>query len=232
VPNSAGRGVIAMAHDIHSAPSTIDARPADQQKGIASNNGSHARPASPGELFVTFTLLALQGYGGVLTVAQRVLCEQKRWLSPEQFVEVLAMSFVLPGPNVGNLAMIIGDRFFGWRGAFAALAGMMMLPLVIVLALTAVYAQMAFDPVLAGAIKGMGAVTAGLVIGTGLSLAHTLAGNAMRVPACILVGLATFAAVALLHWPVWSTLGIGLIASIYAWYRLDDAGTMAKTERA
>ena len=127
-----------------------------------------ARPSSAMELFVAFTLLALQGFGGVLAVAQRVLCEQKRWLTKEEFVEMLAVGQVLPGPNICNVALMVGDRFFGWRGAFAALAGMMAVPLVIVLVVTAVYAQYALHPAVAGALKGMGAVSAGLIVGTGL----------------------------------------------------------------
>ena len=102
-----------------------------------------ARPSSPLDLFVTFTLLALQGFGGVLAVTQRELCERKRWLTHAQFVEILSIGQVLPGPNVVNVALIIGDRYFGWRGAFAALAGMMALPLVIVLALAATYVEFA-----------------------------------------------------------------------------------------
>src|SRR5262245_53635741 len=109
-----------------------------------------ARPSSLRELFIAFTLLALQGFGGVLAVSQRMLCERKRWLSPEQYVEVLAMGHVLPGPQVCNLALIVGDRFFGWRGAFTALAGLMTVPLAIVLALTVVYAEFAFQPAVAG----------------------------------------------------------------------------------
>jgi chromate transporter len=190
-----------------------------------------ARPASLTGLFVTFTLLALQGFGGVLAVSQRVLCEQKRWLTRSQFVEVLAMSNVLPGPNVCNLALIVGDRYFGWRGAFTALAGMMVVPLLILLALTTVYARIEFDPAVVGALKGMGAVSAGLIIGTGLSLARTLAGNAMRTPACILIGAATFVAVALLHWPVWSCLGIGLLACAYAWHRIGKTTTTPQAEQ-
>ena len=103
--------------------------------------GFLAQPSSKKELFVAFTWLALQGFGGVLAVAQRVLCEEKRWLTREQFVETLAVAQVLPGPNVCNLALMVGDRFYGWRGAFAALAGMMAVPLVIVLMLTALYVQ-------------------------------------------------------------------------------------------
>lgn len=183
-------------------------------------------PASLGELFIAFTLLALQGFGGVLAVSQRMLCEQKRWLTQAQFVEVLAMSHVLPGPNVCNLALIVGDRFFGWRGAFTALAGMIVAPLLIVLALTAAYAHIEFNPAVAGALKGMGAVTAGLIIGTGLTLLRTLAGNAMGAPACIVGGVATFVAVALLHWPVWSSLGIGVLACAYAWHRVGGNGTL------
>ncbi len=136
-----------------------------------------ARPESPKDLFVAFTLLALQGFGGVLAVAQRVLCDQRRWLTREQFVEILAIGQVLPGPNVCNVALMVGDRFFGWRGAFAALAGMMAVPLVIVLVVTAVYAQYALHPAVAGALKGMGAVAAGLICGTGAQAGERPAGQ-------------------------------------------------------
>ena len=180
-----------------------------------------ARPASLKDLFVTFTLLALQGFGGVLAVAQRVLCEEKRWLSQEEFVEMLAVAQVLPGPNICNLALMTGDRFFGWRGAFAALAGMMALPLVIVLTLTAMYTQFAAYPAVAGALKGMGAVSAGLFVGTGLRLATALRSNPMGVPICIAFGAICFAAVALLHWPlVWVLLVLGAIACVWAFKRL------------
>jgi chromate transporter len=94
-------------------------------------------PASLREVFLAFNWLALQGFGGVLAVAQRVLCEERRWLTREQFVELLAIGQVLPGPNVCNLAVLVGDRFFGWRGAAAALGGIVAAPLLIVLIMTA-----------------------------------------------------------------------------------------------
>jgi chromate transporter len=180
-----------------------------------------ARPASPGDLFITFTLLALQGFGGVLAITQRVLCEQKRWLTPAQFVEVLALGQVLPGPNVCNVALMVGDRFFGWRGAFAALAGMMAAPLVVVLAVTMLYLQFAAHPAVAGALKGMGAVAAGLIIGTALKLATAMRTNAMGVPACIGFATSAFVAVALMRWPlVWILLALGLVSGCFAWWRI------------
>jgi chromate transporter len=182
---------------------------------------STAQPASEKDLFVTFTALALQGFGGVIAVAQRVLCDRKRWLTREQFVELLAVAQVLPGPNVCNVALMVGDRFFGWRGAFAALAGMIAVPLVIVLAVTAVYAQYASNPMVAGALKGMGAIAAGLIAGTALRLLGALRANPMGVPACAGFLALTFAAVAILRWPlVWVLLGLGAVACLLAWKRL------------
>ena len=62
------------------------------------------QPRSKTDLFVSFTLLALQGFGGVLAVVQRELVEKKRWMTREQFVEDWAVAQILPGPNVVNLA--------------------------------------------------------------------------------------------------------------------------------
>ena len=190
-----------------------------------------ARPTSNKDLFIAFTLLALQGFGGVLAVAQRVLCDQKRWLTKQEFVEILAISQVLPGPNICNLALMIGDRFFGWRGAFAALGGMMAVPLVLVLLVTAVYGQYALHPAVAGALKGMGAVSAGMILGTALRLAPALRSNPMGVPTCVALAVLAFAGVALLRWPlVWVLLGVGSIACIYAWMKLRPTAVPSKEE--
>ena len=177
-----------------------------------------ARPSSPRALFVAFTLLALQGFGGVLAVTQRELCDRRRWLTHAQFVEILSIAQVLPGPNVVNVALIIGDRYFGWRGAFSALAGMMTLPLVIVLALAALYVEFAQLAAVAGALRGMAAVAAGLIIGTALRLAASLRGTPIGGVAAIALATASFVAVALLRWPlVWVLLALGAVGMAWAW---------------
>ena len=173
------------------------------------------------ELFTTFTWLALQGFGGVLAIAQRVLCTQKRWLSDAEFVELLALAQVLPGPNVCNLAVMIGDRHFGFRGACAALAGMMAAPLLLVLTLAALYARLELDPMVAGALKGMGAVAAGMIAGTGLRLAGAMRTNPIGLPACGALGASAFVMIAWLRWPlVWVLLGLGTLGCGLAWRSL------------
>jgi len=178
-------------------------------------------PASLRELFFAFNRLSLQGFGGVLPVAQRELVERLRWLDKQQFVEMLAVSQVLPGPNVVNLALMFGDRWFGVRGAMVALAGMMAAPLVIVLVLTVLYGQYAQHPLVGGALRGMGAVAAGLVISTALKLLTAVRRNPMGRWLALLFAALTFTLTALLHWPlVWVVLGLGSIAMTVAWVRL------------
>lgn len=187
-----------------------------------------ARPASCTELFLAFTGLALQGFGGVLAVAQRVLCEERRWMSEAEFLEALSLAQVLPGPNVCNLSLMVGDRYFGTRGAFAALAGMMAVPLLIVLAATAIYAHFATHPLIAGALRGMGAVAAGMIIGTALRLAASLRTNPLGLPTMALLGGACFAAIAWWRWPLaWVLPALGLVGCTLAWRRLST-----KTDRS
>ncbi len=180
-----------------------------------------AYPASPAELFFTFNRLALQGFGGVLAVAQRELVERKRWLSRDQFVEMLAISQVLPGPNIVNLSLMLGDRFLGLRGALAALAGMLLVPLVIVMALTAAYAEFSRIAIVSGALRGMGAVAAGLVVSTAIKLSGSLATNRLGLPLSVAFALVTFVLIGLLHWPLaWVVPGLGAVTFALAWWRL------------
>jgi len=179
------------------------------------------RPGSTAEIFSVFNRLALQGFGGVLAVAQRELVERQRWLTPAQFLELLSLGQVLPGPNIVNMALMIGDRFLGWRGAAAALAGLMLAPLLIVLVLAALYRQSMDQPIVAGALRGMGAVAAGLVIATALKLVATLRSNPMGWKSCALFALLTFAAIGILRWPmVGVVLGLGAAAVATAWLRI------------
>ena len=179
------------------------------------------RPNSLVELFFAFNRLALQGFGGVLAVAQRELVERRGWLSREDFLELVSAAQVLPGPNVVNLSLMLGDRYFGLRGAFAALAGMLAVPLVIVLVLATLYAQHAQMPVVSGALRGMGAVAAGLIIAAACKLLAALKTNPMGRPLCLVFMLLTLAAVAWLRWPLVAVItGLGPLAVALAWTKL------------
>ena len=182
---------------------------------------ARAQPKSLTDLFVSFTLIALQGFGGVLAIVQRELVEKKRWMTREEFVEEWAVAQIMPGPNVVNLSLMIGSRYFGIKGAMAALAGMLAAPLVIVLLLALVYAQFAGHPGVQGALRGMGAVAAGLIAATGLKLFGALQKNVLGLPLCMVLGVVCFIAIALLRWPLaYVLLGLGGLACAVAYRRL------------
>jgi chromate transporter len=172
------------------------------------------KPGNLAELFLTFTFLALRGFGGVLPVAQAALVDEKRWLTLAQFRELLSFSQVLPGPNVCNLSLMVGERFFGVRGALVALAGMLVLPAAVVLSLAVLYSHYNTMPIVRNALDGMSAVAAGLMIGTALRLAKGLTLKWWAASAV------AFGCVALLHIPLIAVLGVGLpLLLLLAWER-------------
>jgi len=181
----------------------------------------HPRPKSPRDLFLSFTWLALQGFGGVLAVVQREMVEKKRWLTPDEFLEDWAVAQVLPGPNVINLALMLGDRYFGLRGAIAAVGGMLAVPLVVILVLALVYAQFSGHPQVAGALRGMGAVAGGLIAATGIKLIPQLARHPLGMRVCLVFVTLVFAVIAFLRWPlVWVLIVFGGVSCLWTWRKI------------
>jgi chromate transporter len=186
-----------------------------------------SRPTSLPDLFWSFNKLALQGFGGVVAVVQRELVEKKQWLTREEFIEDWAVAQILPGPNVVNLSLMIGDRYFGFRGALAALAGMLVFPLLIVLVLAAIFASVSDAPGIQGALRGMGAVAAGLIAATGFKLMAALKENVMPASVCWAFAAITFIAIAVLRLPLaWVLLGVGGLACSWAYRQLGRVQTL------
>lgn len=170
---------------------------------------------------MSFTLLALQGFGGVLAIVQQELVERKQWLTREQFLEDWAVAQVMPGPNVVNLSMMIGGRYFGLRGALAALAGMLTVPLVIVLLLALLQAQIGENHAVAGALRGLAAVSAGMFGATALKLCAGLKGNPMPLLWCAGLGATAFVLVALVRAPLLLVLlGVGGTGCVLSYLKL------------
>jgi chromate transporter len=164
------------------------------------------RPTSLLDLFCSFTVLALQGFGGVLAVVQREMVERKRWLTQEEFIEDWAVAQIMPGPNVVNLALMIGGRYYGLRGALTALAGILCVPLMVVLALGLLHARYGSHPGVAGALRGMAAVSAGMIAATGLKLASALSKHPLPMWCTGLISLLCVGFVVVLRLPLAYTL--------------------------
>lgn len=118
------------------------------------------------QLFLGFLKIGLLGFGGLAPVAHHVIVEDRAWLTEQEYASLLGLGQILPGGNIINLAVIMGDRFQGIWGSLTALAALMAMPLVILMALALLYERFAGLAVVRTAIGGSAAVAAGLVIGT------------------------------------------------------------------
>lgn len=203
------------------APAAAPPPPPPAPPAAPAARPTRAQPRNPSDLFWSFTWLALQGFGGVLAVVQRELVEKKRWMTNEEFVEDWAVAQIMPGPNVVNLSIMVGDRYFGLRGALAALAGMLTLPLLLVLALAMLYAEFASHPAAAGALRGMGAVAAGLIAGVGIKLFTSIRNHPLGRPLCVVLTALTVLAMGVLRLPLYAVLLLlGGVACMLTWRKL------------
>ena len=179
-------------------------------------------PGAPGmpalsELFISFIIVSVSGFGGALPWARRMIVEQKRWMTTEEFNEAFALAQFLPGPNVVNFSVVFGSRFGGAAGAAVALAGLMGPPLVIVTVLAVLYAQFGELEILGRILSGITAA-AGLLIAVVGKMALPLFTRRWNwAPA---IAILAFAGVAIMRWPLpWVFAVLAPVAVAIAWLK-------------
>lgn len=174
--------------------------------------GFLTEPAAPslGALFRGFCLIGLSGFGGVLPWARRYIVERYRWLPPAEFAALLGLCQIMPGPNVMNLALCLGARFQGWRGAIVAPLGMMLAPMAIVLALGLAYLHYGELAPVRAMLRGISAVGAGLILAAGLRMLFDYRRQAPAVGLAALV----FAAIGWLRLPMLPVVALLLPAAV------------------
>jgi chromate transporter len=161
------------------------------------------------------------GFGGVLPIAQQQLVDRLGWLTVEEFAEFLSVGQVLPGPNVMNLSLMVGDRYLGLRGALSALMGMVFMPMVLVLILAALYREYAALPAVAGAVRGMGAVSSGLVLAMAFKLLPALQRNPMGARVWIPIAAVVALAIGMMRFPLVAVIAVvGGLSCVLAWRTL------------
>jgi chromate transporter len=163
-----------------------------------------------GELFRGFGLIGLSGFGGVMPWARHYIVERYRWLPAEEFATMLGLCQVMPGPNVMNLSICVGNKFQGWRGALVAPLGMMLMPMAIVLLLGLAYLHFGELPMVRSMLRGISAVGAGLIVAAGLKMLFSF----KRQTPALAIAAATVIAVGGLHLPLLPVVAVLLPTGI------------------
>ena len=148
------------------------------------------------QLFLGMQQVALSSFGGGLSAwSERIVVEERQWMSKEEFVTGLTVARLFPGPNQINMAVYIGSQFHGLTGALAALFGILLLPFSVLMLLGLAYYDlhtvMAVDRVLAGVITASA--------GMALSMGFKIAGAYTRDPVAMLLATGSFLAMTVFH---------------------------------
>jgi chromate transporter len=165
-------------------------------------------------LFVTFSQISLSSFGGAIFWARRALVERQRWLTEREFLDLLALGQLLPGPNVVNLTVMVGYRFRGWTGSAAAIAGFLGWPCLVAIGMGLLYEQYGALPQAQRALTAMSSVAAGLLLATVIKLGMALPWRWRPW----LFAILAFVGVGVLRWPLlWVIGALAPLAVAVAW---------------
>jgi chromate transporter len=173
-------------------------------------------PPDVRELFIGFFMVTISGFGGVLAWARRQFVQERRWMSPDDFNDLFALCQFLPGPNIVSFAAIHGWRLHRFAGVFAALGGLMIPPVILMILAGELYARFGTVPVFRGGLTGLAAAAAGLIIATSVQMAEPLARRDRLLQAAL--ALIAFIAIGVLQWSLLPVLAVMAPISIaVAW---------------
>jgi chromate transporter len=123
-----------------------------------------------GGLFIAFLKVSLCGFGGGIVWAHRIAVAQRRWISEEEFADILSLCQFMPGPNVVGIAVCVGARLRGLAGTIAAVSGFLLIPWTIGFSLGVLFLQYAHLAVIQNTLRGVSSTAAGLLIATGVRM--------------------------------------------------------------
>jgi len=169
------------------------------------------------QIALGFNHIALASFGGGLSAWSReIVVVRRQWMEEEQFLSAITMCRIMPGANQINLAVFVGATLRGIIGAVAAVLGLCLVPVAIILALGFVYFTFKEVPAVKGALHGASAaavaLTVTMVVKTGRKCLTGVVPVAFFLAAFVLNGV--------LRWPLLVTLAIlAPLTLVWAWPR-------------
>jgi chromate transporter len=110
----------------------------------------------------------------------REFVERRGWLDESEFAAALAVARIMPGVNIINLAVIIGQRMRGFAGAAAGFLGLLVGPGFAVIGLATLYLRYAEIIALDRTLEGVAVAAVGLILGMGVSSGSRIIGKAIN----------------------------------------------------
>jgi chromate transporter len=146
-------------------------------------------PNRLGELVRMFTRLGVTAFGGPaahIAMMHREVVDQRKWMTNDQFVDLIGATNLIPGPNSTEMTMHVGHHRAGWKGLIAAGASFILPAALIVAALAVAYVEYGSTPAGEALLYGIKPVVAAIVAVAVIRLAA----STLRSPLPIVVAIA------------------------------------------
>jgi chromate transporter len=181
------------------------------------------QPVSLREILSLFVRIGVTSFGGGLSAwMYREVVGRRRWLPEDSFLSGLTLSQMLPGTNVVNLSVYIGQKLRGSVGSIIAVGGLLLPPMAIIVVLAEVLRRYGDVAWVHDLLEGVAAGAVGMTLSMVLRAARNATAKSRLAPLAI---LAVFALVGVLRWPMIPVvLALGLISTLIARRQKSVAG--------
>ena len=125
------------------------------------------------ELFFTFMKIGAFTLGGgyaMLSMVEKAVVDQKKWIENDEFWDMMAIVQSLPGVFAVNTALYVGEKVAGRKGAFASMLGAILPSIVIILLLATVFREFRDNPVVERIFKGIRPCVVALILAPSLRM--------------------------------------------------------------
>jgi chromate transporter len=125
------------------------------------------------QLLLSFVQIGLYSFGGgyaALPLIQYQVVDLHKWLTVQEFADVITISQMTPGPIAINAASFVGRKVAGLPGSIVATFGNVLPSLIIVLILAALFARYRSLKVMDGILYGLRPAVVGLIASAGLAI--------------------------------------------------------------
>ena len=126
-------------------------------------------------LFTTFFKIGAFTFGGgfaMIPLIEREMIDRRGWIARGDFLELLTLAQSAPGPIALNSAVFVGYKIAGYRGAFSAVAGVVLPSFVIILLIAIYFTDIRENRYVDAAFKGMRPAVIALIAAPILNLAR------------------------------------------------------------
>ena len=128
------------------------------------------------ELFWTFFKIGAFTIGGgyaMIPLMEQEIVDKRKWLSKEEFIDTMSLAQSMPGIFAVNMATNIGFRTRGFVGAFTAIMGNVLMPILLILVLAIFFRQFSDNHVVESIFKGIRPAVVALIAAPVFNMAKT-----------------------------------------------------------